>query len=99
MSGPKHYAAHAHAQSAGEAMEITIRLLASYRQYLPRDHDQRAGYTLHVTPGTPAHPVLAELPIPAGDRYTFFINGRHANHDQVLQKGDVLSVFPAVGGG
>ncbi|NLF15434.1 MAG: MoaD/ThiS family protein, partial [Anaerolineaceae bacterium] len=43
--------------------------------------------------------LLHELPIPAGDHYTFFVNGRHADRDQVLREGDVLSVFPAVGGG
>lgn len=83
----------------GQALEITIRLLASYRQHLPRGHDEQAGYTLQVAPGTLAGQLLEALPIPAGDRYTFFINGQHANRDQVLQEGDVLSVFPAVGGG
>jgi molybdopterin converting factor small subunit len=43
--------------------------------------------------------VLAGLPIPAGDVYTFFVNGRHADRGQALQEGDVVSVFPAVGGG
>jgi hypothetical protein len=43
--------------------------------------------------------VLQELPIPAGERYTFLINGRHAERDQVLREGDVLSVFLAAGGG
>ena len=37
--------------------------------------------------------------IRAGAGYTFFVNGRHADRDQVLREGDVLSVFPAVGGG
>ncbi|RPI50763.1 MAG: MoaD/ThiS family protein [Chloroflexi bacterium] len=99
MSGADRRAGGARRRPPGEALGITVRLLASYRQYLPPDHDDRAGYVLRVAPGTPAGRLLEGLPIPDGDRYTFFINGRHADHDQVLQEGDVLSVFPAVGGG
>ena len=43
--------------------------------------------------------MLAGLPIPEGDVYTFFVNGRHAERDQILEEGDVVSIFPAVGGG
>jgi sulfur carrier protein ThiS len=80
-------------------MQITIRLLAGYRQYLPRDHDAQAGYQVQALPGARVSDVLAELTIPPGDMFTFFVNGRHAQRDQVLQEEDVLSVFPAVGGG
>ncbi|MGD9147274.1 MAG: MoaD/ThiS family protein [Anaerolineae bacterium] len=80
-------------------MQITVRLLASYRQYLPQDHDAQAGYHVQVLPGAQASDVLAELPIPPGDVFTFFVNGRHAQREQILKEGDILSVFPAVGGG
>lgn len=99
MSGPDHRPGSAQGDPPGKVVEITVRLLASYRRYLPADHDERAGYAVRVVPGTPAGQLLHELPIPAGDRYTFFVNGRHADRDQVLREGDVLSVFPAVGGG
>ncbi len=80
-------------------MQITIRLLASYRQYLPEGHDIQAGYPRQVPPGTTVAGVLAGLPIPPDDVYTFIVNGLHAQCDQVLQEGDVLAIFPAVGGG
>jgi molybdopterin synthase sulfur carrier subunit len=80
-------------------MQIIIRLLASYRQYLPEDYDTRAGYPHQVPSGTTVSDALAGLPIPPDDVYTFIVNGRHAQRDQVLQEGDVLAVFPAVGGG
>ena len=80
-------------------MQITIRLLASYRQYLPQEHDAQAGYQYQAPPGAHVSDVLGELPIPPGDVFTFFVNGRHAQRDRSLQEGDVLSVFPAVGGG
>lgn len=80
-------------------MQITIRLLAGYRQFLPAGHDTQAGYSYEISPGTTVGDVLADLPIPPGDVYTFFVDGRHAERDQILQAGDVLAVFPAVGGG
>jgi len=80
-------------------MQITIRLLASYRRYLPQGQAGAPEYGCQVTSGTAVGAVLDELPIPPGDVYTFFVNGRHAERDQPLQEGDVLAVFPAVGGG
>jgi len=98
MSTPER-AADVRERPHGETVHVTVRLLASYRQFLPRDHDERAGYPLPVAPGTPAGQVLDSLPIATGDRYTFLINGRHAERDDLLQGGDVLAVFPAAGGG
>jgi sulfur carrier protein ThiS len=80
-------------------MQITIRLLASYRQFLPENHDANAGFRHDVAPATAVGEVLSKLPIPPGEPYTFFVNGRHAERNQILQSDDVLSVFPAVGGG
>lgn len=80
-------------------MQITIRLLASYRRYVPEDCDPQAGYPLEIEPGVTIGQVLLELPIPADGPSTFLVNGRHAVREQPLQEGDVLAVFPAVGGG
>ena len=80
-------------------MLVTVRLLASYRQYLPEDHDHTASFFREVEPGTRVKDLLTELPLPRGDARTFIVNGRHAREDQVLQEGDTLAVFPAVGGG
>jgi molybdopterin converting factor small subunit len=80
-------------------MRVTIRLLAGYRRYLPADHDAQAGYAYDVPPGHRVGDILAELPIPEKDAYTFLLNGNHAEREQPLHEGDVLAVFPAVGGG
>jgi molybdopterin synthase sulfur carrier subunit len=80
-------------------VQITVCLLASFRRYLPEGHDAQGGYPCEVAPGTRAGDVLATLPIPPDHACTFFVNGRHAGPDQVLQAGDVLSVFPPAGGG
>jgi molybdopterin synthase sulfur carrier subunit len=81
------------------SVQITVRLLASYRQYLPARHDDQAGYPYQVEDNALVGDVLAALPIPPGEFYTYMVNGRHAERDQVLQDGDLLSVFPAAGGG
>lgn len=80
-------------------MQITIRLLASYRCYLPEGHDEQGGFAVEVQPGTTVRDALQSLPIPAADGCTFFLNGLHGRRDQTLQAGDVLTVFPAAGGG
>ena len=80
-------------------MRITVRLLATYRRYLPEEHDANGGYAREIAPDTRVGDVVGDLPIPSGEVYTFFVNGRHADRDQILQAGDVLAVFPAVGGG
>jgi molybdopterin converting factor small subunit len=80
-------------------VQITVRLLASYRRYLPKDHDNQAGFAYDVAAQARVGDVLDALPLPAEDPYTFFVNGRHAERELVLEPGDVLSVFPAVGGG
>jgi molybdopterin converting factor small subunit len=80
-------------------MQITVRLLASYRRYLPRGQDATGGFPHEIAPGTRVGDVLADLPIPPDDVYTFFVNGRHADREQTLQAGDVLAIFPTAGGG
>jgi len=80
-------------------MEITIRLLAAYRRYLPYDPNGQDSFPQIVAPGATVGHVLSCLPIPPGEACTFFVNGRHAERDRSLQAGDVLTVFPAAGGG
>jgi molybdopterin converting factor small subunit len=80
-------------------MQITIRLLATYRRYLPPGHDDQDGYLHDVAPGAAAGEVLASLPLLPNETYTFLVNGRHAERSQVLHAGDILTVFPPAGGG
>ncbi len=80
-------------------MRINVRLLASFRQYLPPHYSDQGGFPLQVADGALVGDALAALPIPPEDLLTFLVNGRHATRDQVLHEGDVLSVFPAAGGG
>jgi molybdopterin synthase sulfur carrier subunit len=80
-------------------MQITVRLLASYRQYLPENRHTQSGYPLKVLDGATVGNVLPLLPLPPDEVCTYLVNGRHAERNTILQEGDILSVFPAAGGG
>lgn len=43
--------------------------------------------------------VLAHFGIPAEDVAIFLINGFHSKPDAAIKDGDVLAIFPPVGGG
>jgi sulfur carrier protein ThiS len=80
-------------------MQVTVRLLASYRRYQPQGCEGQVDCAREVPPGTRVGDLLADLAIPPAEVYTFLVNGRHAGRDQILQAGDIISLFPAVGGG
>ena len=82
-------------------MQITVQLLATYRRYLPPGvgQDAQDSYAHEVAPGATVGEVLAGLPLAPAELTTALVNGRHAEREQVLQAGDLLTVFPPAGGG
>lgn len=46
-----------------------------------------------------AYEVLDYLQIPYEDVAIYLINGRHAKLDDYIKEGDILAIFPPVGGG
>ncbi len=80
-------------------MRIMVRLLGSYRSLIAEPDAGSDGAMLTVPDSATVAELLAGLPVPAGSAHTAFVNGRHAERNQVLRDGDELSVFPAVGGG
>lgn len=78
---------------------ITVHLLAGLQRHLPDGVEPGQGYPLAVADGARVGDVLAELTLDGAGPVTCLLNGRHADDDQPLQEGDVLGVFPAVGGG
>jgi len=74
-------------------MEIEVRLFAGLRtgrfkkQVLQVPDDSRLGDILH------------RLDIPEDNVSLPLVNGQYSELDHSLQTGDVLSLFPAVGGG
>lgn len=78
---------------------ITVQLLAGLQRHLPAGADPAHGYPWTVADGTSVGEVLSALPLDGVGALTCLVNGRHADDDQPLREGDVLAVFPAVGGG
>ena len=74
-------------------MTVTVKLFATFRT--GRFNSEVRDYT----PGTVVRTVLDELNLPLDDIGAILINGRHVEEDAALQEGDMLSIFPLVGGG
>jgi molybdopterin synthase sulfur carrier subunit len=74
-------------------MKVTVKLFASLRKdrFAVDERDYQEGATV-------GH-ILASLNIPEEEAAIIFINGRHAEPASPLQEGDLLAIFPPVGGG
>jgi sulfur-carrier protein len=74
-------------------MWITVKLFATFRR--DRFKEDRRDYP----PGAVVSDVIAELGIEPGAIGMIFLHGRSAEADQKLADGDVLALFPLLGGG
>ncbi len=74
-------------------MRITVKLFATLRKgrFEVKEMDFPEG-------ATPAK-VTKSLDIPEEESAIVFVNGRNAEMDRVLHDGDILAIFPPVGGG
>ena len=74
-------------------MKIELRLFATLRE------KRQKVTTLEVPEGTSAEELVDSLEIPQSEIAILMINGRHSKLNAILQDGDVISLFPPVGGG
>ncbi|NIM99035.1 MAG: MoaD/ThiS family protein [candidate division Zixibacteria bacterium] len=79
-------------------MEIKVRLFATLQQYLPHENGRHPA-TLEIRRGETIASVLKALKIPKKMPKIILVNGKYAREDLILQPGDVVSVFPPLGGG
>jgi sulfur carrier protein len=79
-------------------MEIEIKLFATLREYLPKGSG-RFSCKMEVEGSTRVQDILLRLKIPEEMPKIILINGVHGKKEQVLEEGDVLSIFPPVAGG
>ena len=75
-------------------INITVKLFAQYRE-------NRFKVEQRVYPkGTSAKDIIEELGVtkalPLG---VLMVNSRHENESYILQEGDIIALFPKVGGG
>lgn len=74
-------------------MMVTVKLFATFR--VGRFTIQEREYSS----GTVVGHILDELNIPEKELGAIFVNYSHAEKDHELKEGDVVSIFPMVGGG
>lgn len=74
-------------------MKVTVKLFASFQA--GRFNLEIRDYPDQTQIGT----VVRELNIPESEVGILLLNAVHAKMDQALADGDVLAIFPLVGGG
>ncbi len=74
-------------------MQITIKLFATLRE------GRFDSKTVELPEGTTVGDIIQKLNISEKEAAIVFINSRHAGFERVLQDGDILGMFPPVGGG
>lgn len=79
-------------------MKAEVKLFANFGEYLPPGSDKYA-CRLDLDEGTTINQVLERLKIPTSIPMILLVNGIHKKAEDVLQPGDVLSIFPPVAGG
>ncbi len=74
-------------------MLVTVKLFATFRT------GRFISQALEYPPGTVVRHILDELDLPEKELGAILVNYRHAEVDYELKEGDVVSIFPLVGGG
>jgi sulfur carrier protein ThiS len=74
-------------------MDVEIRLFAGFRE------GRFKRRSVQLPEPTRLRDVLARLDIPPEEVSLPLVNGEHSKLDRALCPGDVVSLFPAVGGG
>jgi molybdopterin converting factor small subunit len=80
-------------------MRIEVKLYASLERYMPGGRGSTSSQYMEVAKGTTVGEFLQGIHVPADTVKLIFLNGIHAQMEQVLQEGDRLGVFPPVAGG
>ena len=74
-------------------MQVTVKLFASFRNGRFKIEERE------LPEGTECRRVVLDLGLTEAEIGIIMLNGRHGVMDQKLNAGDVLSLFPLVGGG
>ncbi len=75
-------------------IKIELKLFATIARYLPGSSE-----AYPVKEGTTIKSLVSHLNIPDSEVKLTFVNGRQRPLDHILEDGDRLGLFPAVGGG
>lgn len=80
-------------------MRLALELFATLAPFLPSDARSDGTATLEIDEAATVQDVLGLLEIPSTVPCITLVNGHDATPGQVLQDGDVLSLFPPLAGG
>jgi sulfur-carrier protein len=74
-------------------MKITVKLFATFRigRFILEERD--------YAPGTTVAQVAEQLGLNPADLGIMLVNSRHVKTDYLLRDGEVLALFPLLGGG
>jgi len=82
----------------GIDLKIELNLYASLTKYLPKKSGGNS-CVVEVEEGTRVKELIAQMSIPQEAPRFIFLNGVHAQGDEVLKDGDRVGAFPPVAGG
>ncbi len=74
-------------------MRITVKLFATFREhrFIKQECD--------VPEATQVGTIVDELKIDRNEVGVLMVNSRHSSFDATLHPGDILAIFPVIGGG
>jgi molybdopterin converting factor small subunit len=79
-------------------MEVTVKLFATLRRYLPEDAKNKTT-TVALQAGQTVADALTVLGVPLQEAHLILVNGQSRDADHPLESEDVVAVFPPVAGG
>jgi molybdopterin converting factor small subunit len=75
--------------------QVKVNLYATLRKYI----GGAPSIEVEIDPGDTVEQVLGRLHVPVDQTRIIFVNHRAAQPSHVLQGGERLGIFPAIGGG
>jgi molybdopterin converting factor small subunit len=79
-------------------MQVYVKLIATFREYLPRGTEGNLT-TVVVSPGARVMDVLVPFGIPLDDSSVIVLNGLTVDLNTPVSEGDIVSAFSAIAGG
>ena len=79
-------------------MRVRVELSSALRRYLP-DYDPERGVTLDLPPDSDAAGLIKALGIPAKEITMIMVDRKAVRPEHRLAHGDLVGLFPALGGG
>ena len=79
-------------------MKITVKLFATFRDYLPQDAVNGA-FGVELEAKRTVRELIQTLSLPEDIPKIVLVNGRQTEEESELQAGDTVSIFPPLAGG